>query len=60
MSLSCARVQPGLEHELRRAEHGLGGERHRGGAVEPHLHAAVGERLDHDGDVGGPGAARAR
>src|SRR5439155_1575768 len=33
-----------------------GRERHRRDPVEPHLDAAVGERLDHDGDVGGPGA----
>ena len=45
---------------LRRAEHGLGGERHGGRAVEPHLDAAVGQRLDDDGDVGGAGAATAR
>ena len=58
--LQRARVQAGLGQQLRGAEHGLGGERHRRRAVEPHLHAAVGERLDDDGHVGGPGAARAR
>ena len=56
MSLSWPGMQARLEDEPGRAEHGLGRERHRGGAVEPHLDAAVGERLDHDGDVGRAGA----
>ena len=49
-------MHAGLEDEPGRAEHGLRGERHGGGAVEPHLDAAVGERLDHDGDIARAGA----
>src|SRR3989441_958485 len=50
-------MHAGLREQLRRPQHRLRGERHRRRAVEPHLHAAVGERLDHERDVGG---ARAR
>src|SRR6266545_562433 len=55
--LELARVRTGLQNEARRAEHGLGGQYHRDGAIEPHLDAAVGQRLDDDSDIG---RARAR
>ena len=56
MSLSWPGCMPVSRMSRAEPEHGLRGQGHGGGAVEPHLHAAVGERLDHDGDVGGPGA----
>src|SRR6266849_8686867 len=55
--LELARVRARLQDEPRRAQHGLRGQGHGGGAVEPHLDAAVGQRLDDDGDIG---RARAR
>src|SRR5712692_5707217 len=55
--LELAWMRTRLQDEPRRAQHGLCGQGHGGGAVEPHLDAAVGQRLDDDGDIG---RARAR
>ena len=49
--LEAAGVLARLEQELGRAVHGLRGEEQRRVAVEADLHAAVGERLDHEHDV---------
>ena len=57
--LEAAGVLARLEQELRRAEHRLRREEQRGVAVEADLHAAVGERLDHDHDVRGAAAREA-
>ena len=46
-----AGMHASFEQQLGGAEDRLHGERHRGGAVEAHLHAPVGQRLDHHGGL---------
>ena len=54
--LEAPGVLAGLEHELRGAHDRLRSERHRDGAREPDLHAAVRERLDGEEHERGAGA----
>src|SRR5882672_7355747 len=58
--LELARMRPRLQDEPGRAQHRLRGQGHGRGAVESHLDAAIGQRLDHDGDIGGARAREAR
>src|SRR5256885_13454211 len=57
--LELTRMRSGLQDESGRAQHRLRGQGHGRGAVEPHLDAAIGQRLDHDGDIGGAPAPEA-